>query len=204
MKQCNVLIWIFVFVLGSVSCETSNAQDLKSIISGVANAITNGKSVSSSSLEGTWNYAGADCKFSSDNLLSKAGGEVVANQIEEKMESILSKLGFDENSSYTFNDDNTFSSTINGHTTSGTYSYDSSTNELEMKSKLGLTVTAEVSQSLLSSGKISLLFNADKLMSLFQTVSGTLGSSSSSLLSTANSLLENYDGLQLGFELKKQ
>ena len=42
-------------------------------------------------------------------------------------------------------------------------------------------------------------------MSLIQTIGGALESkSSNSALSTANSLLNEYDGLQLGFALEKQ
>ena len=42
-------------------------------------------------------------------------------------------------------------------------------------------------------------------MSLIQTIGGVLGSdSSNSVLNTANSLLNEYDGLQLGFALEKQ
>lgn len=69
--------------------------------------------------------------------------------------------------------------------------------------KLGIKFTAIVSQQVLSSNKMSLLFKADKLMSLAQTIGGALGNSNSTI-SAATSLLNQYEGLQLGFELEKQ
>lgn len=52
---------------------------------------------------------------------------------------------------------------------------------------------------------MSLLFKADKLMTLMQVIGGKLGSkSSNSTIGAATSLLNEYDGLQVGFELEKQ
>lgn len=92
------VLWRSVLVLALCIAGTANgmAQDLKSILSGVANAVANKVTGESASLTGTWTYAGPDCKFESDNLLAKAGGEVAAKQVEEKMSGVLEKLGFKE------------------------------------------------------------------------------------------------------------
>ena len=181
---------------------SAQAQDWKSILSGIANTVTEKVTgVSTFSLEGTWTYAGPDCKFESDNVLAKVGSEIAAQKVETEMTNILSKIGFKEGVTYTFNADGTYSSTVNGRTTQGTYTYDSETNELALKTKLGYTFNATVSKSIENSNKISLLFNADKLMSLAQTVSSALKSSATSTLST---ILGQYDGMKIGFELTKQ
>ena len=193
---------------GLVACilctgaTSAQAQDWKSILSGIANTVTEKVTgVSTFSLEGTWTYAGPDCKFESDNVLAKVGSEIAAQKVETEMTNILSKIGFKEGVTYTFNADGTYSSTVNGRTTQGTYTYDSETNELALKTKLGYTFNATVSKSIENSNKISLLFNADKLMSLAQTVSSALKSSATSTLST---ILGQYDGMKIGFELTKQ
>lgn len=178
------------------------AQDWKSILSGVANTVTEKVTgVSTFSLEGTWTYVGPDCKFESDNVLAKVGSEIAAKKVETEMSNILSKIGFKEGVTYVFNADGTYESTVNGRTTQGTYTYDSSTNELALKTKLGYTFNATVSKSIENSNNISLLFNADKLMSLAQTVSSALKSSATNTLST---LLGQYDGMKIGFELQKK
>ena len=89
-------------------------------------------------MTGTWAYVGPDCKFESDNLLAKAGGEVAAKQVEDKMSGVLEKLGFKEGTTYTFNADSTYTSVVGGKTVNGTYSYNADTKELTMKTRLGL------------------------------------------------------------------
>ena len=120
------------------------------------------------------------------------------------MSGVFEKLGFKEGSSYTFNADSTYSATIGSRTVNGTYSYNADAKELTLKTRLGLKVTVIVSKGLIGN-TMSLLFKADKLMSLAQTITGAVaGSSSNAAVSTANSLLSQYDGLQLGISLKKK
>ena len=184
-----------------------SAQDWKSVLGGVVNKVeeTVSKVNESVSMVGTWKYTAPDCKFESDDLISKAGGEVAAKKVEEQMSNYLSKLGFNENTVYVFNADSTYTSTVAGRTVNGTYSYNKDTKEVTLKTKIGLKMTAQISTSVLNSGKMSLLFKADKLMSLAQAVTGAVaGKSSNATVSTLNTVLSQYDGLLLGFEMQKQ
>lgn len=198
--------FLLIGLMLTVSTAVS-AQDWKSVLGGVVNKVeeTVSKVNESVSIVGTWKYTAPDCKFQSDDLLSKAGGEVAAKKVEEQMSNYLSKLGFNENTVYVFNADSTYTSTVAGRTVSGTYSYNKDTNEMTLKTKIGLKMTAQVSTSLLNGGSMSLLFKADKLMSLAQTVTGAVaGKSSNATITTLNTVLSQYDGLLLGFEMKKQ
>lgn len=184
-----------------------SAQDWKSVLGGVVNKVeeTVSKVNESVSMVGTWKYTAPDCKFESDDLLSKAGGEVAAKKVEEQMSNYLSKLGFNENTVYVFNADSTYTSTVAGRTVNGTYSYNKDTKEVTLKTKIGLKMTAQISTSVLNGGKMSLLFKADKLMSLAQAVTGAVaGKSSNATVSMLNTVLSQYDGLLLGFEMQKQ
>lgn len=184
-----------------------SAQDWKSVLGGVVNKVekTVSKVNESVSMVGTWKYTAPDCKFESDDLLSKAGGEVAAKKVEEQMSNYLSKLGFNENTVYVFNADSTYTSTVAGRTVNGTYSYNKDTKEVTLKTKIGLKMRAQISTSVLNGGKMSLLFKADKLMSLAQAVTGAVaGKSSNATVSTLNTVLSQYDGLLLGFEMQKQ
>ena len=204
MKGSNFLKTMLVAVLCLAGTANGMAQDWKSILSGVAGAVINKATGESNSIVGTWTYTGPDCKFTSDNLLAKAGGEVAAKKVEEKMSGVLEKLGFKEGSSYTFNADSTYTVTIGSRTMQGTYSYNEESKELTMKTRLGIKTNVIVSKGL-TGDTMSLLFKADKLMSLAQNITGAIaGKSSNSAVSTATSLLEEYDGLQLGVSLKKK
>ena len=86
----------------------ANAQDLKSILTGVAKAVVGDKATTSSSIIGTWKYVGPQCQFESENLLAKAGGEVAAKEVEEKMQTVYDRIGM-SGCEYTFNEDGTYS-----------------------------------------------------------------------------------------------
>lgn len=190
-----------VCIMGG-ACSVAHAQDWKSILTGVANTIGNKVNTSDINLVGTWQYVNPDCKFESDNLLAKAGGEVAAKKVEEKMSEVFTKLGFTDGCTYVFNADSTYTSTVKGRTTEGTYTYDASSKSLTMKTRLGVKFTANVSRNL-TGDKMSLLFKADKLMNLVQSVGSFVGKNSSdATLNSVISLLDEYEGLQLGFELK--
>lgn len=189
-------IWILLVMCG-VSAN-AGAQDLKSILSGVAKAVVGNKATTASSIIGTWTYSGPECQFESENLLAKAGGEVAAKEVEEKMTAVYNKVGMD-NIRYTFNEDGTYSYQMKKRTVTGTYVFDDAAKTITMTGKLGLKTVAYVT---VTGNDMSMVFKADKLMSILKTITGA-ASKVNSTAATINSVAGAYDGLMLGFELKK-
>lgn len=198
MKKRMFLKCVCVLSLMCCTSINTNAQDLKSILTGVAQAVVGDKTTTASSLIGTWNYSAPKCQFESENLLSKAGGTVAANEVEKKIQTVYEKLGINS-CQYTFNEDGSYSYTIKGKTMSGTYTFDDTEKTITMKGKLGIKIVAYVT---VTGNTMSLVFNADKLMSVLKTITGAAASISSTA-STINSIASSYDGLMLGFELQK-
>ena len=180
-------------------CWNASAQAWKDILSGVAKSVVGDKLTNEKSIVGTWAYASPDCQFESDNMLAKAGGEAASAKIEEQLAKLYEKLGMDE-VSYVFNEDSTYSSTMKGVTTKGTYAFDSEAKTITMKTRLGLSMTAHV---VVAGSTMSILFEADKLLSGLQAVTN-LASKVNSNASLIGNLAGSYDGMRLGFELKKQ
>ena len=82
----------------------AEAQDLKSILTGVAKAAIGNKATTAHSIVGTWSYQAPECQFESDQLLAKAGGEVAAKEVEEKLPASMKKFIAENNISfYTLN-----------------------------------------------------------------------------------------------------
>ena len=189
-------IWILLVMCG-VSAN-AGAQDLKSILSGVAKAVVGNKATTASSIIGTWTYSGPECQFESENLLAKAGGEVAAKEVEEKMTAVYNKVGMD-NIRYTYNEDGTYSYQMKKRTVTGTYVFDDAAKTITMTGKLGLKTVAYVT---VTGNDMSMVFKADKLMSILKTITGA-ASKVNSTAATINSVAGAYDGLMLGFELKK-
>lgn len=215
-KNCYVVAGIVCMLaagcgtLGSGTSATTSTTSTGSVLGSVIGAMSNGEAVgnvltsvigldklSQSQLIGTWRYDGPGCAFTSDNLLAKAGGEVAAAQIEEKLEQQYSKLGFSSSNTYiTFNQDGTFASKIDGKSFSGNYTYDASTGALTLK---GLLLSLNGYATRNGSG-ISVLFESKKLLSLLQTMAALSGNST---LSTIGEVSKNYDGARLGFDMSR-
>lgn len=198
MKKNNMLRILFVvLVMGTLSIQ-ANAQDLKSILSGVAKAVIGDKATTANSVIGTWTYVQPKCQFESENMLAKAGGAVAAKEVEEKMQKVFEKIGMN-GCQYTFNEDGTYSYTIKKRTIKGTYTFDDTEKTITMKGKLGIKTVAHIT---VTGNSMSMVFNADKLMSVLKTITGAT-SKINSTASTINSVATVYDGMMLGFELKK-
>ncbi len=195
MDKFLKFIGVVAFMLMATS---AGAQDLKSILGGVVKNVVGDKATTESSIIGTWNYVGPECQFDSDNALAKAGSEVASQEVEEKLQAIYDKIGMD-GCSYTFSEDGSYTSTIKGKTTKGTYTFDGEEKTVTMKGSLGIKTTAYVT---VLGDSMSLVFNADKLMTVLKAITGA-ASSVNSTVSAINTIAKSYDGLRVGFELKK-
>lgn len=181
-------------VLGSVLSSATSTETLGNVLSSVIGL----DKLSASSLYGTWKYEGPGCAFTSENALAKAGGEVVATQIEDKLKTEYSKLGLKSGNTYfTFNQDGTFEGKVDGKSISGKYTFNAKDGSLKLQGLL-LSLTGYATRN--GSNGISLLFESKKLLTAFQTLSALSGNST---LSTIGDISKNYDGVRLGFDLKK-
>lgn len=199
MKTNIMLKCLCMLAMMAMSAGNADAQNLKSMLGGLVKNVIGDKTTTGSSIIGTWAYVGPECQFESDNLLSKAGGEVASQKVEEKMQSVYQKVGM-ENSKYTFNEDSTYTCTIKDKTSNGTYTFDSETKTITMKSRLGIKTVAYVT---VTGNTMNIVFKADKLMAALKAITGTTANTGTTA-SVINSIAGSYDGLRLGFELKKQ
>lgn len=187
---------IFGAVLGGNSNSSSSAGS--SIINGILNNVIGSGSFSKQDLcAHTWKYSKPGCAFTSENLLAKAGGEIAANKVEEKLGEYYSKFGFSGSNTYfTFKTDGTFAAKIDGKSWQGNYTFDEKTHAIQMK---GLLLSMSGYATKTTNG-ISLLFDQTKLLNLIKTMGALKGSST---LSAIGTIANNYDGMRVGFEMTK-
>ena len=199
MRKIQVLLVAVACIL-LVSCGNMN-QVLSAIQNGgVINAITSViglDKVSAQNLIGSWTYSGPGCAFTSENLLAKAGGEVAAAQIEEKVKPYYDQVGISaSNTQITFNQDGTFSSRIAGTNFGGTYTFNEASQQIKLKGML-LSITCYTKREI---NGISILFEAKKLLTVLQTMSALSGRAD---LQTIGDLSKQYDGVRVGFDMKR-
>ena len=178
-------------VLGDVLSGVVNSGGLDAIAS-----IIGATKMTKQSLVGTWKYSGPGCAFTSENLLAKAGGEVAAAQIKQKLLPTYQSLGLSNANTYVqFNNDNTFAASFGGKQFSGTYTYDEASSKIVLKGML-LNINCYAKKN---TQGIAILFEASKLLTILQTVSALSGNAT---LGTIGDLSKNYDGVRLGFDFK--
>ena len=179
---------------------TGSSSTGSSIINGILNNVIGSATFSQADLcAHTWKYSKPGCAFTSENLLAKAGGEIAASKIEEDLSKYYSKFGFSKSNTYfTFKTDGTFAAKIDGKSWNGTYTFDEKTHAIQLK---GLLLSASGFATRTTSG-ISLLFEQKKLLTLVKTLS-KLNLTGSTTMSAVSSIVDNYDGVRIGFEMTK-
>ena len=187
---------------GIVATSCGAGTLLQTIGSGgtLANAFTSViglDKVTEKGLIGTWKYAGPGCAFTSENLLAKAGGEVAATKIEQELAPYFDKTGITaSNTVVVFNEDKSFKATIAGKSFSGTWTFDEQTAKVTLKGLL-LSVNCYAKREY---GGISLLFESKKLLQVLQVLAAMSGDST---VQKIGDLSKNYDGIRLGFDMKR-
>lgn len=195
MKKLVCIMALFCMV-----AVHADAQSLKDILSGVAKTVIGDKATTEASLIGTWVYVGPDCQLKGDDLLKNIGGDAAGAEVEKKMQPIYEKAGLNT-IQYTFNEDKTCSYTIKGKKVEGTYEFDAEAKTVTIKAgRLGIKTTANI---VTLGDNMSFVFDADKILSVVKTITGAASKINSSA-SAISKLTEQFDGMMIGFELKKQ
>ena len=147
----------------------ADAQSLKDILNKAANSSTvteiiegvTGVKLSKGDIKGTWSYTGSAVKLESSDLIKSATASVAATQVEKKLDEYLGKIGLKNGAfSFTFKDDNTFTTTVKGKSFNGTYTLSEDGTTITLKygktlASTGITATASISMSIFRSEYIS-------------------------------------------------
>lgn len=199
-------------LIGAVLCfagQTASAQTLKDILGKVTGNSTvtdivekvTGINISKGDIKGTWNYTGSAVKLESEDLVKSAAAGVAATQVEKKMDEYLAKAGLKGGAlSFTFNEDNTFTTTVKGKTFNGTYTFSEEDAVINLKYGKSLKSTGITATAQLNGTTLELLFKADKLLDLLGKLTSA---TSNSTLKTIGTLAGQYDGMKLGLEMQK-
>ena len=179
--------------LGDVLGALSNDN----VASNLTSVFSSNKQATAEKLIGTWAYSEPAIVFTSNNLLAKAASKIAANKVESKIQEQLSKYGIAPGTfSMTFKEDGTFTETLKGKTTKGTWTVQDSKLVLSIVGVKALSITTQID------GKdLQFVTDATKLLNLFKTLGAKSNNSS---IRTAASLMKSVNGMQAGVTLRKQ
>lgn len=197
------MIMAALLFVGGVQVYGQSFKDLLNKGKDVAGSVVEQLDVIPKNIEGNWEFSGSAVKFTGDNVLMNAASELAAGKVEDQLNEYLQKVGIRQGLfSYVFNADGTFTTTFNKMNFSGQYTFSQEEGTIELdygkNEKLkGVSLKTDVSVSLNS---MQLLFNADKLLDFISKITVTVGDSK---IGALTSLIDQYDGLKIGFELSR-
>ncbi|MHB9056332.1 MAG: DUF4923 family protein [Paludibacteraceae bacterium] len=182
---------------GSTTDSSKNTNG--SVLTDILNGVFGTKSFSQKDMVGVWNFQSTACTFETDNLLKKAGGAIVASQVENEFNKYCEKMGINRTStSFTFKSDSTYSAKLGKIKLSGKYLLDPSTGKLTLTYMLGAgRINGYASRS---GSDLKLLFDADSMLKLMKTLSTFTNNTSVEVL---GKMADMYDGMLLGFNTVK-
>ncbi len=212
MKKIKMLFVAVALLIGA----TANAQglgdllkglgggdggsDIGSTIGNVLSGVFAKSDLTLQDLVGEYKSEGPAITFKSDNFLQKAGGIAGASALETKLQPYYDKYGL-TGMPMTIDGDGNFTMTIKGIKLSGTVEPKSEKGEFTFHVKIaGKMQIGQFTAYIEKSGQdLKLMFDAKKLKDLISTVGKMSGMS---IAKTMTSLLDSYDGANIGFKMQ--
>jgi hypothetical protein len=200
----KIALLSLLFVSDAVSAQSLIDIFKSSTVKDVVASVTGGKKLTVENLSGTWVYVNPAVSLEGDDVLKNVAGSLATSELEKKLKENCTKVGIVEGMfSYTFNADSTFNCNIKGRSLSGIYSLNAEDKTMTMSfgSKSGKLKLLKMNAAVVfMDNQLSLLFEADKLLDFISKLSSLSGSTT---LQSISKLTEQYDGVKLGFDLKK-
>lgn len=148
-------------------------------------------------LQGEWKYSGPSVGVSGKNLIAGVAKPIAKSKLKKKLKNAFKKIGLDKaRPQFQFDTDGSCSVKMFGMGLKGSYNYNPTTEKITFKWH-GVPLSANLKRD---GKKLHLTFDADKLLTLISLMGRFSDSSAIKALST---LLDNYEDVMVGFELKK-
>lgn len=216
MKRIFTLLVAALVIAAGASAQNFNLKDILSKVSTSANDSTSSGNAGGglagllgkitdvlkpTDLTGVWEYSAPAVNFKTDNLLMQAGGAAASATIKNKIEPYYQRAGLDK-TVLTIEKDSTFvmkfkKGQLKGNIVSG----EDGKMVFQFKALGKINIgKMDASVSKLTGNKLQLTFDVSKLMKIVNAVATVSGNST---VQGLNKLLQSYDGLEAGFELKK-
>ena len=197
-----VCVLAALIMTAGTSCSSSrhNTRDLNpdEVFTITDKDIVNETWMVNRAISGTWKYNGPSVGVSGKNLLAGVAKPIAKSKLKKKLKKAFKKIGLDKvRPEFSFNPDGTCAIGVMGTKLKGNYNYNPDTESISIKWH-GVPLNAKLHRD--GKKKLHLTFDADRLLKLISLMGRFSDSTAIKALST---LLDNYDDVMVGFELKK-
>ena len=194
------LLLILAIAAISLSARAADPKDILGALGGmVSNAVANNK-FSVDDIVGTWNYTSPAVSFASENALKKIGGAAASATVEGKLEPYYKKIGLNK-VKFVIAEDHSFTMSFGKVNLKGTIEKSDDGDLTFSFSALGKVPLGKVSAKATKAGDtLNLTFDATRLIQVLTKVASI---AKNSALTSVTNLINSYDGIYMGFKLKK-
>ena len=183
---------------GTTTTSNSTGDVLTNVLGAVlSNVLFGGSLFDQSSMLGNWNYSAPSAAFTTQQTLTKAGGNATVANMTSSLANNYNSIGINRsNTSFSFLAGNKFSAKVNGIPFSGTYAYNSQNGEISLK-----TSTETIKGNVIRTQKgMGLMFDSTQMVNLLQKEGKV---SNTAAVQAVSKLAKGADGARVGFELTK-
>ena len=185
--------------MGTTGTTTNSSGDVLTSVLGavLTNVLFGGSLFDQSSMLGSWNYNAPSAAFTTQQALTKAGGNATVNNMTSSLASNYSNIGINRsNTGFSFLAGNKFSAKVNGIPFSGTYTYNQQNGEISLK-----TATETIKGNVIKTQKgMGLMFDSKQMANILQKEGKV---SNKAAVEAVSKLAKSADGARVGFELTK-
>ena len=180
--------------MGTTSTTNSSNDVLTNVLGAVlSNVLFGGQS----GILGSWSYNAPSTAFTTENTLTKAGGNATVANMNSSLASNYNSIGINRsNTSFSFLAGNKFSAKVNGIPFSGTYVYNQQNGDITLK-----TATETLKGNVIRTQRgMGLMFDSTQMVNLLQKEGKV---SNTAAVQAVGKLAKSADGARVGFELTK-
>lgn len=191
-------------LLGGVSGGQQNGQQnsqsgVGALIGGILEGVFSKSNIEVSDMAGVWTVDGSAITFKSENFLQKAGGIAAAAAIRQKLDPYYQKYGL-TGAVFSIQPNGSCTLKIKNITLNGSFQKGQDGLFLFNITLLGRTLSSIPTYVQKTATSMDIMFDANKLKDILSLVARISGSK---LASTASGLLNQYDGICVGFAMQK-
>ncbi|MCF0176778.1 MAG: DUF4923 family protein [Bacteroidales bacterium] len=186
----------------TTSSQTTQGKQTKSgsimdVLSGVGDIISKTLGITTTDIVGVWTYQEPAVLFESDDMLTKAGGQVAAQKVAQTLDGYYQKVGITPGKmKMSFDKNGNFTQSIGGKTLSGTYTLENG--------NINLVYSGGVQQIIgttqFEGNNLVVVVDVTKLLNAVKSLSGYTNNAA---ISTIAALAANFNGMKAGFRFSK-
>lgn len=203
-KHLIAIAAIALFATAPLSAQSGLGSLLKNITGNetVKNVLENVTGISlNSSIIGNWDFKGSAIALTSEDVTANVAAAAASNTLASQIDPYLEKIGIKAGAfKMAFAADSSFAVAYGEKIYSGTYSINGS--DITMTFAKGVKLPKISGTASVTNDGLKILFKANSLLKFLKKLtSATAGSNQT--IATINSLIKNYSGMKLGFNMAK-